>query len=617
MTAALEAARLGADVMLIDDHPKLGGHLQWHLLATDGATPDYQVAERLAKQVQAEPKIRVMTGAMAFGLYEGRLLAVITREAMTKIRADRIIVASGGFEHPIVFRNNDLPGVFLGEGIQRVIALYGIAPGKRAVVVANDDRGLRIARELKAAGIELAAIADARVDSEAALRSIGAAVTLSGYTVVEAQGSKRVERVTLAQLDKSGAPIKGSEKTIDTELLIVASGWEPNTTLLGQETCRLELRPEIGCRFPTDLPPWLFAAGHVAGARTLEGVLLSGTQAGLKAAASIGLGGTAERAAASAPPVGLEAAGTVRPIMAAHGDGKQFVCLCEDVSTKDIKNALHEGFEDIQTLKRYTTVTMGPCQGKMCHHTSVELCAALTGQTVAATGTTTTRPPATPVPFGLLAGPAHDLTRRTPFHHQHDESKVTWMDMGAWKRPLVYTSVEEECRTVHERVGIIDVSTLGKLDVKGRDAAAYLEWIHPNRVANLKPGKVRYRVMLDDAGIITDDGTIARIAEDHFFVTTGTGALEAVEQWLDWWLADGSRCVHVTNITGALGAVNVAGPKSRELLSRLTTDIDMSSAALPYHGHVGRNRCRRAGGPDAHRIRRRAGLRNPFPGRVR
>jgi sarcosine oxidase subunit alpha len=147
----------------------------------------------------------------------------------------------------------------------------------------------------------------------------------------------------------------------------------------------------------------------------------------------------------------------------------------------------------------------------------------------------------------------------------------------------MYASVDAECRAVHERVGIIDVSTLGKLDVKGRDAAAFLEWIHSNRVANLKPGRIRYRLMLDDAGIIVDDGTIARFAEDHFFVTTGTGALDMVEQWLEWWLASGTRCVHVTNLTAALGAINVAGPKSRELLSRLT-DLDLSPEALPYLG---------------------------------
>jgi sarcosine oxidase, subunit alpha len=583
LSAALEAARLGAEVLLIDDQPRLGGHLQWHLLATDGTTPDYQRAEKLAQLVHADPRIRVLTDATAFGLYEGRLLAVIQRERMTRVRADRIVVASGGFEHPLVFQNNDLPGVFLGEGIQRVIALYGVRPGRRAVVVANDNRGLRVARELQAAGIELAAIADARVDSESALRSLGAPVALAGHTVVEAHGAKRVERVSLARLDAAGTPTKGSEQTVAADLLVLAAGWEPNTTLLGQETCTLEFRGELGTRFPTRLPEWLFVAGEVAGATTLDGILRNGKQAGLQAAVSIGLGDAADRTASTAPITGIDASGSVRPVTAAYSNNKEFVCLCEDVSTKDIKHALQEGFDHIQTLKRYTTITMGPCQGKMCHHTSVELCASMTAQTIATTGTTTTRPPATPVPLGLLAGPAHNLIRRTPCHHRHEESNATWMDMGAWKRPLVYSTIEAECRAVHERVGIIDVGTLGKLDVKGRDAAAYLEWIHPNRVANLKPGRIRYRVMLDDAGIILDDGTIARLADDHFFVTTGTGALEAVEQWLEWWLADGGRCVHVTNITAGLGAINVAGPRSRELLTRLT-DLDLSSVAVPYLG---------------------------------
>jgi sarcosine oxidase, subunit alpha len=585
MSAALEAARLGAEVILVDEQPTLGGHLQWQLLASDESTPDYLVADALARQVRTLPKIQVLTGATAFGLYEGRLLAVIQRERMTKIRADRVVVASGGYEHPLVFQNNDLPGIFLSEGLQRLIALYGVAPGKRAVIVINDDRGVRAARELASAGIEIAAMVDARVDSSAALSALGIPLVLTGHTVVEAHGSKSVERVTLARLDDAGRPTTGSERTVAADLLVLAAGWEPNTTLLAQEPCSLTYRNDLGVRFATGLPPWLFAAGEVAGARTLEAVRRHGTLTGLQAAVSIGLGTAADRAAADAGVSVAEPGGSVRPLMPAHTNNKQFVCLCEDVSTKDIRNALHEGFDDIQTLKRYTTVTMGPCQGKMCHHSAVELCASMTGQTIAATGTTTIRPPAVPVPLGLLAGAPHDVTRRTPIHHRHPASNVTWMDMGAWKRPLVYSSVEAECRAVHERVGIIDVSTLGKLDVKGLDAAAYLEWIHPNRVANLKPGRIRYRVMLDDAGIIVDDGTIARLAEDHFFVTTGTGALESVEQWLEWWLADGKSCVHVTNVTAGLGAINVAGPKSRELLRRLT-DVDLSSEAVPYLGAV-------------------------------
>jgi len=169
----------------------------------------------------------------------------------------------------------------------------------------------------------------------------------------------------------------------------------------------------------------------------------------------------------------------------------------------------------------------------------------------------------------------------TPMHHLHAALGATWMDMGAWKRPLVYTSVEAECLAVHERAGLIDVSTLGKLDIKGKDAAQFLDWIHPNRFSDLKVGRVRYRVMLDDAGIILDDGTVARLGEEHFFLTTGSGSLELVEQWLEWWLAGSKRCVHVTDVTGALAAVNLAGPRSREVLARLT-DLDLSPAALPY-----------------------------------
>jgi sarcosine oxidase subunit alpha len=303
------------------------------------------------------------------------------------------------------------------------------------------------------------------------------------------------------------------------------------------------------------------------------------------------LGSGADRALADRSSVAEPSSlGEVRPLVAVpHSKSKQFVCLCEDVSVKDLRDALTEGFEDIQTLKRYTTVTMGPCQGKMCHQASVSLCAAMTEHSPSATGTTTARPPAAPVSLGLLAGAPHDVVRRSPMHHQHTAANAKWTDMGAWKRPLVYSSAESECRTVRQDVGIIDVSTLGKLDVKGKDAASFLEWIHPNRVANLKPGRIRYRLMLDEAGIIVDDGTIARLTNEHFFVTTGTGALEGVEQRLDWSLANGSRCVHVTNVTGSLGTINVAGPQSRTLLMRLT-DVDLSSEAVPYmaatHGLV-------------------------------
>jgi sarcosine oxidase subunit alpha len=183
--------------------------------------------------------------------------------------------------------------------------------------------------------------------------------------------------------------------------------------------------------------------------------------------------------------------------------------------------------------------------------------------------------------MGLLAGPVHEPIRRTPLHHLHEGAGAHWMDMGYWKRPAYYTSVEDECQLVHEAVGLIDVSTLGKLQVSGDDAPAFLDWIHSNRVGNLAPGRVRYRLMLDDAGIILDDGTVARLADGRFFVTTGTGTLDMVQQWLEWWTAEGSRCMHVTDLTAAYAAINVAGPRSRQLLRRLCSR-DLSNEAAPY-----------------------------------
>ena len=587
MSAALEAARLGLEVLLIDEQPKLGGHLQWRRLPSTGTDPDHLVGERLARLVAEERRIRHLEGATVFGFYEGRLLAVAQRERVLRVRADRVVIAAGCLEHPLVFQNNDLPGVYLGEGILRLVNLYGVKPGQRAVVIANDDRGLRVARELGAAGLDIAVVADARATSESsesrAARDAGVEL-LSGYTALEAHGGRRVEGVTLVQLDDGSAPVAGSERKISADLLVLAAGWEPNSGLLAQNECALRYREDLGAFVPTELPDDTFSAGEAGGIRSLAAIQRHGTLNGLRAAVSLGAGNDTDRANAGAEWRDEGAGGSLRPLVQVpHAKGKQFVCLCEDVSTKDIRTAIGEGFDDVQTLKRYSTVTMGPCQGKMCHHATVALTAEATGRGFATTGTTTARPPAMSIPFGILAGPAHDPVRLAPTHHHSVDHQAKFLDMGAWKRALMYTSVEEECEAVHQRVGMIDVSTLGKLDIKGADTAAFLEWIHPNRVANLKVGRIRYRVMLDDTGIITDDGTIVRLADDHFFVTTGTGALESVHQWLDWWLAEGNRCVHVTNVTGAFGAVNVAGPKSRELLSRLT-DADLSNGAVPYLG---------------------------------
>ncbi|MBI2878927.1 MAG: (2Fe-2S)-binding protein, partial [Candidatus Rokubacteria bacterium] len=593
--AALEAARLGASVLLVDDQPLLGGALRTRLGRVDGpgglaGLAGWEAARRLAAEVEGEPRIQRLQTATAFGVYEGLLLGVMQGRRLYRVRMRQLVVATGGFEHPLVFQGNDLPGVFLGTGLQRLITLDGVRPGRAAVVVTNADHGWAVAQDLLAVGVEVAAVAEARPELPPAAEALAAAGVkcFAGTTIHDARGRRHVEGALLVRLDAGGDPVAGSERLIACDLIAVSTTPEPAGALLAQADGRLGYDPALDAVVPQALASSVHAAGAVTGLSDLGFALLGGRLAGLEAASALGLGGgeasrmATLRAEVEAHRARLRRGLRVRQLTSVPSVGrKRFVCLCEDVTEKDLADAVREGFDHLETLKRYTTVTMGPCQGKMCHLPAIGVTARLTGRGMAETGTTTARPPVQPVPLGVLAGPHHEPVRRTPLHARHAALGATWMDMGAWKRPLLYTSVEAEVRAVREAVGLIDVSTLGKLEVVGREAAAFLEWIHPGRVADLAVGRIRYRVMCDDAGIILDDGTTARLGEDRFFVTTGTGSLEAVGQWLEWWLAGTGRCVHVADVTSAYAAVNLAGPKCREVLARLT-DLDLSPGAFPY-----------------------------------
>jgi sarcosine oxidase subunit alpha len=246
-----------------------------------------------------------------------------------------------------------------------------------------------------------------------------------------------------------------------------------------------------------------------------------------------------------------------------------------------VQRAIGEGFDEMELLKRYTTASMGPCQGRMCLMPLAACCAQDTGRTLADTGTTTSRPPVQPVKLGVLGGPHHHPVKLTPMHHLHVKAGARQMDMGDWKRPHTYTSPEEEWSAVRERVGLIDVSTLGKLDLKGRDAGRILDKVYTHVFSSLKVGRARYGVICGDDGIILDDGTVSRLAEEHYYLTTTTGNTEFVERWIGWWLAGTGLCAHVTNVTSDFAAVNLAGPKARDVLKKLTS-MDVSSGAFKY-----------------------------------
>ncbi|HEY7381121.1 MAG TPA: glycine cleavage T C-terminal barrel domain-containing protein, partial [Gaiella sp.] len=362
--------------------------------------------------------------------------------------------------------------------------------------------------------------------------------------IVSAVGRKG--RVTGVQLDT---------RTVKCDLLVMSGSPQPNVKLLAQAGARVEYDAGRGVFVPVDLPDHVKAVGAVAG------------------------------------DVGEPAVPS--PVLGSYGD-KCFVCFCEDQTTKDLYAAIREGYDSIELSKRYTTVTMGPCQGRLCQLNSVRLYAKTRSLDESAIGTTTARPPYAPVTLGLLASRPHEPAKRTSIHHRHEDLGGRMMWTGAWQRPHSYSDDPgEEAQHVHRALGLIDVSTLGKILVSGPEAGAFLDRIYPNRFSDLKVGRIRYGVITTDSGRIMDDGTIARLEDETYYVTTTSTGADAVYQWLTWWNAVWFMDVQLANLTGAVAAVNVAGPYARSLLERVA-DIDVSNEAFAY---LDAKHCRVAGVP--------------------
>jgi sarcosine oxidase subunit alpha len=504
-------------------------HRQTEVLVVGGGRSGREAARRyaedgrevvLVEQGALEPieGIEVVARATALGIWEGGLVPVDAGDVLYRYRAERIVVATGTVEQPLVFPGNDLVGVVLPQAVRSLVGDWALKPGERAVVVTVDENGRDAARRLRRAGVEIAAVFDLRRER-----------------VREIVARGRKGRVRSVELDGH---------RIECDLLVMSGGRQPAYSLLAQAGARIEYDSERGIFYPAELPAGIEAVGSVTGA-------------------------------------GLAAA---RPAATYNGvakAGKCFVCVCEDVTDKDLKRAIAEGFDSIELAKRYTTVTMGPCQGRLCHVPSIRVYARENESDEASIGTTTARPPWAPVELGLLAGRPHEPTQRTSIHHRHKELRARMMWTGTWRRPHSYRDPEAEAQAVHTAAGLIDVSTLGKLLVAGPDAAVFLERLYPNRFADMKIGRIRYGVLGSDGGRIMDDGTIARLEDEVFYVTTTSTGADAVLEWLEWWNAVWGLDVEIANVTGALAAVNVAGPRSRDVMRRLTS-LDVSNEAFPY-----------------------------------
>ncbi len=586
LTAARAAAKLGADVVLVDEGPEPGGKL-----LIDARR------ERIAPLVKEvrEAGVEIIARGSALGYFDG-MVPVWQGDTLHQIRARRHVFATGTIEQPLVFAGNDLPGVMLSDGARRLADLYAVSPGTRAVVATTSDRGLEAALALLRLGVEIRAVADLRATPGAPaeeLKRLGVEV-LAGHTVVEAKGRKAVAEAVLApvQADRNGGPAP-LERTLECDLVVVSGGAIPASSLLLQAGAKTAYDEALGHFAVTETPDEVAGAGEVVGIGELDAAADSGELAGLDAAHALEFGDAKSQAAADKLRERLEEVkrpdAAVAPAAVGGERGKCFACLCEDVTSKDIKLSIDEGYDSIELAKRYTTVTMGPCQGRMCQLPAIRVMAQHTGQQLGDVGTTTARPPWVSVPMGILGGRPFEPAKRSSIHARHRElgGNVKWA--GDWRRAYDYGDPQAEALAVNCTAGLIDVSTLGKLLVRGPDAGEFLDRLYPNRFSNLAPGRIRYGVISSDAGRIVDDGTICRVDDETFYVTTTSSGAGAVEEWFSWWLADWRMRVALTDVTQGLSAVNLAGPKAREIMAKVT-DLDCSNEAFKYldgkHGQI-------------------------------
>ena len=593
-SAAIAAAEQGLRVLLIDEQPHPGGSLH--------GQDRRRLSERL-ERARALPNLEVRLGTQAGGWYADHWIALFDDTRLTKLRARALVVATGCVEQPAVFGNNDLPGVMLGSAAQRLIHHYAVKPCQRCVVLAGNAAAYAVALDLHEAGVEVTAIADLRPAGEpgelaARIAAAGIAVR-PGHTVGEAlsgRGKASVRAALLCPLDGAGVPRTDSALRVDCDGVVVSVGWAPNAGLLYQAGGRFGYAAPVEQLVPQALPAGVFAAGRVNGVFDRADRFVDGERAGREAARFLGHAtAVSDRPMHQGPPPSHP-----YPIFA-HKGKKNFIDLDEDLHLADLVNAHQEGYDNIELLKRYTTVGMGPSQGKLANTNALRVLARLNGRSIDETGTTTSRPFYQPVPMAQLAGRRFHPVRRTPLHDWHAAAGAVFTHVGAWLRPECYPgparddAILGEAGNVRQGVGLIDIGTLGKFEVCGPDGAGFLERIYTARLARLASGRLAYAVACDETGVLIDDGLVARLAEDRFYVTaTTTGAgpfFQEMQRWALLWRSN----VVLINATEHWAAMNLAGPRSREVLTGLT-DIDLAPAAFPYlavrEGHVACARAR-------------------------
>jgi sarcosine oxidase subunit alpha len=617
LSAALAAGRSGARVIIADEQSEPGGSLLDGRERIDGVAATDWVAGTVA-ELERLPEVRLISRGTVFGYHDHNFLTIAERltdhlpeperqgqprERLWRVRAKQVVLASGAIERPLVFANNDRPGIMLASSVSSYINRYAVVPGSRAVLFTNNDGAYQTALDLAGAGVEVAAVVDARSGPGGALparvREAGIEI-LSGSVIVDTKGGKRIQGVQAMALNPAGDTVQGAARALACDLLALSGGWSPVVHLHAQSGGKPRFDQALACFVPGKSVQAERSAGAANGAFRLGACLAEGASSGAASARAAGFGDGAVTATpvtedvAEEPLLPLWLAPSPRP---AGRGSKQFVDMQNDTTAADIILAAREGYRSVEHVKRYTAMGFGTDQGKLGNINGMAILARALGNDIPSTGTTTFRPNYTPVTFGAIAGAdlgglLFEPVRKTALHPWHEARGAAFEDVGQWKRPWYYPrpgesmqdAVNRECLAARNGVGILDASTLGKIDIQGPDAAEFLNRVYTNAWKKLGVGRCRYGLMLGEDGMVMDDGVSVRLGEQHFFMHTTTGGAARVMAWLERWLQTEwpTLKVYLTSVTDHWATAAVVGPKSREVVSRVCEGIDFSPEAFPF-----------------------------------
>ena len=608
LTAALTAARAGARVIVVDEQSEAGGSLLGSTDQIDGAAATDWVRTAVA-ELATYPEVRHLQRTTAFGHYDdGFVLALErrtdhlgtaaparqSRQRVWRIRARHVVVATGAHERPIVFADNDRPGIMLAHSARTFLHRYGVLVGHAAVVFTTNDSAYTAAFDLADAGVQIEAVVDARGQVPDALRREcerrGIPVR-AGAVVTGTRGTDRITHALVADFDRVNV---GAVEAVSCDNLLLSGGWNPAVHLFSQARGKLRYDAALGGFVPGEHLAGVSVAGAANGVMDLAGCLREGQDCAGAALAELGLpfAGSAPLPEAS----GDDASPGLVLWRVPGREQDQFVDVQRDATVADVARAVGAGMRSVEHIKRYTTIGTAHDQGKTSGVIASGVTAELLGVPIEVLGTTTFRPPYTPVAFAALAGrdrgSLFDPERTTALHDWHVAQGAVFEDVGQWKRPRYYPhpgedmddAVLRECAAVRDGVGILDGSTLGKIDVSGRDAAELLDRIYTNLMSSLKVGSIRYGVMCGVDGMVIDDGTVMRLAEDRFITFTTTGGAAKILDWMEEWLQTEwpQLQVSLASVTDHWATFPVVGPRSRDVIGAVFADLDVANEAFPF-----------------------------------